>query len=228
MPLLSPANVTEVAETSPPSGLPKEKEEGEAGGWSYFGDVKVVRVGRVFLQDLNTQILPFRPSHRIHTSIDAENQHYALLCADQSVLSLPSNDGSPLLPNSFPPVSLEFKVNSLASPSSLILHHLPLRFLFSQLQPKWGFLPNPKFLSPETHLIKTRRCRYCLHQHLKLHESSISEISDYCPLDLYSGNKARIQGGIAAFTHFSWKFFTNPSSPPPQPFIPSLLSLKIT
>ena len=62
------------------------------------------------------------------------------------------------------------------------------------VQPKWGFLPRSEFISQETE-VKRRVCRYCLHQHLKLKESSISEVSMYCPLDLFSSEAGRIRRG---------------------------------
>ncbi|KAK2501074.1 hypothetical protein MC885_004379 [Smutsia gigantea] len=55
--------------------------------------------------------------------------------------------------------------------------------------PKCGFIP---FSSDVTQETKRRVCRYCMHQHLKVATGKWQQISKYCPLDLYSGNKQRM------------------------------------
>ncbi|XLS99632.1 hypothetical protein HN51_042367 [Arachis hypogaea] len=52
---------------------------------------------------------------------------------------------------------------------------------------KWGFLPQS-----EGNAIKTRVTLFEMHQALKLHQGAISELSQYNPLDLFSGSKERI------------------------------------
>ncbi|TEA40362.1 hypothetical protein DBR06_SOUSAS26010023 [Sousa chinensis] len=56
-------------------------------------------------------------------------------------------------------------------------------------KPKCGFIP---FSSDVTHEMKHKVCRYCMHQHLKVATGKWKQISKYCPLDLYSGNKQRM------------------------------------
>ncbi|KAK7695082.1 hypothetical protein QCA50_002272 [Cerrena zonata] len=49
-----------------------------------------------------------------------------------------------------------------------------------EIKPKWGFLPNPTHLFPESKALKTRTCRFCMHSHLKSTEGE--EVSlGYCP-----------------------------------------------
>ena len=61
-------------------------------------------------------------------------------------------------------------------------------------KPKWGFLPNPTHLSPESKPLKTRTCRTCMHTHLKQILGENAAVH-YCPLDLFSGSRERL--GIA-------------------------------
>ncbi|KAH9060108.1 inositol-pentakisphosphate 2-kinase [Lactarius vividus] len=61
-----------------------------------------------------------------------------------------------------------------------------------EIKPKWGFLPNPTHLSPESKPIKTRTCRTCMHTHLKQTEGNNVAVH-YCPLDLFSGSRERLE-----------------------------------
>ncbi|XP_045419113.1 inositol-pentakisphosphate 2-kinase isoform X2 [Lemur catta] len=65
--------------------------------------------------------------------------------------------------------------------------HWPI--LCVEIKPKCGFIP---FSSDVTHEMKHKVCRYCMHQHLKVATGKWKQISKYCPLDLYSGNKQRM------------------------------------
>ncbi|XP_008577572.1 PREDICTED: inositol-pentakisphosphate 2-kinase [Galeopterus variegatus] len=65
--------------------------------------------------------------------------------------------------------------------------HRPI--LCVEIKPKCGFIP---FSSDVTHEMKHKVCRYCMHQHLKVATGKWKQISRYCPLDLYSGNKQRM------------------------------------
>ncbi|KAJ2493797.1 hypothetical protein IWW37_000183 [Coemansia sp. RSA 2050] len=57
-----------------------------------------------------------------------------------------------------------------------------------ELKPKWGFMPSSSSVSPHTS-VKSRVCRYCMHQYTK-HASQ--DVSGFCPLDLFSGDRRRI------------------------------------
>ncbi|CAG9580917.1 unnamed protein product [Danaus chrysippus] len=57
-----------------------------------------------------------------------------------------------------------------------------------EIKPKEGFM-SKKF-------IKYAKCYFCLKQYIKLNENQISKISNYCPLDLFSGNKIRIKKAL--------------------------------
>lgn len=58
-----------------------------------------------------------------------------------------------------------------------------------EIKPKQGYTPECD---------KKTLCSYCLHQFYKLSKGLIQKQSDYCPLDLYSGNKQRMQKAINA------------------------------
>ncbi|KAI0372990.1 inositol-pentakisphosphate 2-kinase [Pilatotrama ljubarskyi] len=66
-----------------------------------------------------------------------------------------------------------------------------------EIKPKWGFLPSPTYLSPETRDIKLRTCRFCMHAHLKSTQGEDVALG-YCPLDLYSGDEDRMQKALGA------------------------------
>ncbi|XP_045774576.1 inositol-pentakisphosphate 2-kinase-like isoform X1 [Maniola jurtina] len=57
-----------------------------------------------------------------------------------------------------------------------------------ELKPKEGYLS-------ET-FKNTSKCYYCLKQFLKMSENQIEHRSDYCPLDLFSGNKTRMKRAL--------------------------------
>ncbi|XP_019090898.1 PREDICTED: inositol-pentakisphosphate 2-kinase-like [Camelina sativa] len=66
-----------------------------------------------------------------------------------------------------------------------------------EIKPKCGFLPSSSFVAEEN-VIKKSITRFQMHQFLKLKENEISEISEYDPLDLFSGSKDRIHRAIKA------------------------------
>ncbi|KAK1407974.1 hypothetical protein QVD17_39602 [Tagetes erecta] len=60
-----------------------------------------------------------------------------------------------------------------------------------EIKPKCGFLPTSRFIRDEN-AVKKRISRFRLHQNLKFHQGKISHISEYDPLDMFSGSKERI------------------------------------
>ncbi|KAG0163773.1 hypothetical protein DFQ28_009296 [Apophysomyces sp. BC1034] len=69
----------------------------------------------------------------------------------------------------------------------------PATTLTIELKPKWGFLPTSPLIKQTHQKIKSSRCRFCMHTHLKNHQ-----LSQYCPLDLYSLNPARMRRALRA------------------------------
>ncbi|KAL1198708.1 Inositol-pentakisphosphate 2-kinase [Cardamine amara subsp. amara] len=66
-----------------------------------------------------------------------------------------------------------------------------------EIKPKCGFLPTSKFISEEN-MLKISVSRFKMHQILKLKYNEISEVSEYDPLDLFSGSKERVSEAIKA------------------------------
>ncbi|KAK6938851.1 Heavy metal-associated domain, HMA [Dillenia turbinata] len=66
-----------------------------------------------------------------------------------------------------------------------------------EIKPKCGFLPSSTFI-PEANCIKCSATRFRMHQVLKLQRQEVSQISEYNPLDLFSGSMDRIQKAIKA------------------------------
>lgn len=65
------------------------------------------------------------------------------------------------------------------------------KVLAIEIKPKWGFLPQAHHLTPpESIPIKTRNCRFCLHQHYR---GENIEGTVFCPLDLYSDDPSRVR-----------------------------------
>ncbi|XP_061430323.1 inositol-pentakisphosphate 2-kinase-like [Lethenteron reissneri] len=62
-----------------------------------------------------------------------------------------------------------------------------------EIKPKCGFLPGAaSVVNP----LKRRVCRYCMQQYLKVANGKCRQVSDYCPLDLYSGDGSRMSFAI--------------------------------
>ncbi|XP_029907811.1 inositol-pentakisphosphate 2-kinase [Myripristis murdjan] len=80
---------------------------------------------------------------------------------------------------------------NLTLPSLHQSTHTPT--LCIEIKPKCGFLPSSKHVSKE---IKTKVCRFCMHQHYKVASGKWKRSSLYCPLDLFSGNRQRMHSAI--------------------------------
>ncbi|XP_062606435.1 inositol-pentakisphosphate 2-kinase-like [Saccostrea cucullata] len=64
-----------------------------------------------------------------------------------------------------------------------------------EIKPKKGFIPLSA-LSTESSTLKTGVCKFCMHQRLKAKEGRWTKTSLYCPLDLFSGNRARMRHAL--------------------------------
>ncbi|KAJ4940479.1 hypothetical protein JOQ06_026780 [Pogonophryne albipinna] len=80
---------------------------------------------------------------------------------------------------------------NLTSPTLHQPTHTPT--LCIEIKPKCGFLPYSKHVSQD---IKTKVCRFCMHQHYKVAMGTWKRRSRYCPLDLFSGNRQRMHFAI--------------------------------
>eukprot|EP00892_Ulva_mutabilis_P005549 jgi/Ulvmu1/3366/UM156_0023.1 len=59
-----------------------------------------------------------------------------------------------------------------------------------EIKPKCGFVPDSPFIHPDNR-VKHNICRYQLHQHLKLQQGTVSALSSYVPMDLFSVDEDR-------------------------------------
>ncbi|KAK4745715.1 hypothetical protein SAY87_012027 [Trapa incisa] len=66
-----------------------------------------------------------------------------------------------------------------------------------EIKPKCGFLPTSKYIA-QKNAIKKTITRFKMHQTLKFHDKEISKISEYNPLDLFSGSKDRMHRALEA------------------------------
>ena len=140
---------------------------------SYLPDLQVVALQAEWVEAFSSYHESFRPRGRRSISTIDYSRRTGVLAPD-------------LIGGSY--CAVEVKVN---------IHHHPEVPNDNFLQkPKWGFLPSPIHLSPESKPIKTQTCRTCMHAHLKQIEGAIAAIQ-YCPLDLFSGFKERVEIAIA-------------------------------
>nr|DAA64569.1 TPA_exp: inositol-pentakisphosphate 2-kinase 555 [Ricinus communis] len=65
-----------------------------------------------------------------------------------------------------------------------------------EIKPKCGFIPLSRLIA-ERNALKKSTTRFKMHQVLKLRQHETSEVSQYDPLDIFSGSKERIQKAIS-------------------------------
>ncbi|KAF2293305.1 hypothetical protein GH714_000027 [Hevea brasiliensis] len=65
----------------------------------------------------------------------------------------------------------------------------------AEIKPKCGFLPFSRFIA-ERNAVKRSTTRFRMHQVLKLRQHEISELSQYDPLDIFSGSNERIHKAL--------------------------------
>ncbi|GAA5999371.1 inositol-pentakisphosphate 2-kinase [Rhodotorula paludigena] len=73
-----------------------------------------------------------------------------------------------------------------------------------EIKPKWGFLPNPAYLSATTAPTKTSHCRTCMHRFYKRASGAAEQEDGFCPLGLYSGDEGRVRRAVGTLFS-SWE-----------------------
>ncbi|GJJ69074.1 inositol-pentakisphosphate 2-kinase [Entomortierella parvispora] len=66
-----------------------------------------------------------------------------------------------------------------------------------EIKPKWGFLTKSEFIRKDQE-IKKRKCRFCMYQHQKKQKGQESHLSEYCPIDLFSGEESLVHYALDA------------------------------
>ncbi|KAI8071778.1 inositol-pentakisphosphate 2-kinase [Gongronella butleri] len=68
-----------------------------------------------------------------------------------------------------------------------------------EIKPKWGFLPSSPKIDVRHRALKQTMCRFCMHQRLRLgNVSPDAPATRYCPLNLFSGDKIRMETALAS------------------------------
>ncbi|XP_065178856.1 inositol-pentakisphosphate 2-kinase-like [Sycon ciliatum] len=152
-------------------------------GPKYVPLAHLVQLPEGFVDDVNKACLSRRPAIRLNKAGDPSWQ-CGILLPDVALLPIMSN-GSPT--SSCNPMSNGVRGDvSVADP--------PPTFCI-ELKPKWGFLPVSPHASGGDG-VKYTHCRFCMFQYLKVAEGKWTRRSLYCPLDLFSGNPARIRHAL--------------------------------
>ncbi|XP_047341935.1 inositol-pentakisphosphate 2-kinase-like [Impatiens glandulifera] len=111
------------------------------------------------------------------------------------------------------------KIDTLCDSAVLISDHcifptvtLKEKLCFSvEIKPKWGFLPVSTFIAEEN-AIKKSISRFKMHQALKFYKNEVTEISEYDPLDMFSGSIDGIHKAIESLFRTpqnNFRFFLN-------------------
>ena len=147
---------------------------------SYLPDLQTIPLQADWVKTLSIHHESFRPQERRSTSVIDCSRQTGVLAQDLiGGLSC----------------AVEVKVNSHYPPK------VRCRLTISPKQ-KWGFLPNCHHLSLASKPIKAQTCRTCMHAHLKNTEG-VNAAMQFCPLDLFSGSKVRLERAIDALWN-SW------------------------
>ncbi|KAJ9567159.1 LOW QUALITY PROTEIN: hypothetical protein OSB04_003125, partial [Centaurea solstitialis] len=167
-------------------------------------------VSRDFLNSVRKDVLSWRPSWRVDDADVNTQCNYALLISDHSVFSQALHDeelsisveikdnndgGIGLLTRITEHIVLMYKELGCVLKFLLEFQYAVLLCCFFPMQPKCGFLPSSRYILEEN-AIKRSMTRFKLHQSLKLQQKKISQISQYDPLDIFSGSKERILKSI--------------------------------
>lgn len=153
-------------------------------GKEFIVEVKTIKVERSFLERIEMKLLNdgIRPKEReLVDGIDLERTEVMMmndLAFGQGV------------------IGIEIKVSVFP-----IMFTIVFALTTFSKQPKWGFLSNID-QSFESSRIKSKYCRFCMHQFHKSRSPSPADTADgaevgyYCPLDLYSNEDGRTRRGL--------------------------------
>ncbi|KAF8405267.1 hypothetical protein HHK36_010168 [Tetracentron sinense] len=148
-----------------------------------------ILVSREFLESVEKNTLCQRPASRVQAARVNTLCDSALLVSDHSAFP----HGKYRL-HKFSPMVITSCVSILKEEPCISV----------EIKPKCGFLPCSKFIV-EGNAIKRSVTRFRMHQVLKLHQGEISQVSEYDPLDLFSGSSNRVHDAIKAL-------FTSPQN----------------
>ncbi|ESO88804.1 hypothetical protein LOTGIDRAFT_165220 [Lottia gigantea] len=128
-------------------------------------------------KEAELMVTPSRPGHRRCKSQDNVDTSARTALVLPDLCFLPGNIMSPCTSSNIsdtPTISIEIK-------------------------PKKGFLPTSDDIDNTS--LRHQVCKYCMHQRLKTKEGKWQRTTNYCPLDLFSGNKQRMKHALLGLIH---------------------------
>ena len=139
------------------------------------GTPELVHLKSDFINKLSKRVEANRPAHRLDKTLHLDDQ-YALVMSD--LCSIPVK------------LTRQLSSDDLSGPTISI-----------EIKPKQGFLPIHRtcMKSPTNKYITNKlrsSCQYGLTQYLKLSRARISELSNYCPINLFSGCPIRMKSAL--------------------------------
>jgi inositol-pentakisphosphate 2-kinase len=120
---------------------------------------------------------------------------YCLYRVNEELLTRLDNESRALRPPSRLSTSIHLQAEyALLVPDASALGPASIAF---ELKPKWMYAPNVQHVRSEHQRQKQRTCRFCMMETYRLHTKKDHVRSDYCPMDLISRDRKRVEYAIA-------------------------------
>ncbi|XP_014246148.1 inositol-pentakisphosphate 2-kinase [Cimex lectularius] len=130
----------------------------------------LARISDKEIAELDAKLYNFRPSFRLNKGV-----RFSLLTGHPDYTHLP------------PSLTYEYFQSGLQCSNLLALHNECFTYCI-EIKPKQGWIP----LCDRNH----PKCAFCCNQYLKYMKKRVRKISQYCPLDLFSGNISRMKKAL--------------------------------
>lgn len=147
-------------------------------GGKYVRVGEIVRLPHDFAAQLDIVCEPFRPKHRLHKGIDT-SAATAIAMAD--FCHLPEDK----------PWNPHLGVTEKVQDNGVVESRASEPTFSVEIKPKCGFIPTSSYIKKE-HFVKLSTCHYCMLQRTKVAEGKYTRPSQYCPVNLFSGDINRV------------------------------------